>query len=99
MAYTVNQTTGIHSLEFCCAWQSEDFFDGFITYNTEIGQFRLSLKRNFGRMDFLIRADGSNSSWLTVFNSCTARMPDKEYLYFGAVKFLNSTRPQFSTFF
>ncbi|KAI9236323.1 MAG: hypothetical protein BYD32DRAFT_437535 [Podila humilis] len=55
----------------------------------------MTLKRNCGRADFLIKADGSNGSYLTTFKSCTARMPDKNYLYFGAVNLQNSSKLQF----
>lgn len=97
--YTFDKDTGIHSLSLRCVWQEVFFTEAFLLFNTAMGQVKISLKKNFGRVDFLIKADGSNSSYLTAFKSCTARMPNKKYLYFGGVNLQNSSRPQFGTLY
>lgn len=96
-SYTFNKVTGIYSLNLRCVWQHDSFTESFLVFNTAMGSISMTLKRNFGRADFLIKAHGSNGSYLTAFKSCTARMPNENYLYFGAVNFQNSSRLQFGT--
>ncbi|KAG0080941.1 hypothetical protein BGZ92_000408 [Podila epicladia] len=96
--YAFDKDTGIYSLSLRCVWQ--DFStEVFLIFLTEMGHIKILLKKNFGRIDFMIKADESNSSYLTAFKSCTARMPNKQHLYFGGVKLQNSSRPQFGTLF
>ncbi|KAG0100487.1 hypothetical protein BGZ93_000575 [Podila epicladia] len=95
--YAFDKDTGIYSLSLRCVWQ--DFStEVFLIFLTEMGHIKILLKKNFGRIDFMIKADESNSSYLTAFKSCTARMPNKQHLYFGGVKLQNSSRPQFGSF-
>ncbi|KAG0355361.1 hypothetical protein BG005_005732 [Podila minutissima] len=93
--YAFDKDTGIYSLSLRCVWQGELFTEAFLNFNTEMGHVRISLKKNVGRVDFMIKADGSNSSYLTAFKSCAARVPNEKHLYFGGVNLQNSSRPQF----
>lgn len=97
--YAFDKDTGIYSLSLRCVWQGDLFTEAFLNFNTEMGHVRISLKKNVGRVDFMIKADGSNSSYLTAFKSCAARVPNEKHLYFGGVNLQNSSRPQFGTLF
>ncbi|KAF9326814.1 hypothetical protein BG006_009800 [Podila minutissima] len=94
--YLSNKSTGQHTLTIRIQWDPEkDDSENYTAFESKLGNFGLSLKKNLGRYDFLVRAEGDNRFGLSLYKSCSGRLQNGKCLFFGAIALQTSSILQY----